>query len=219
MFNPKHNSHLDVRFGKQTIGSYHPVVVFGYGPSSAHGATPRPRPRRPPCIFCRRGVVPRCRRGVFACGRGASGRTGQVESISLLLCSTDRGASWASGAAQAAQVVRIFLRFAVSYWVCGGLTRLEKPDLIAPAESHQYLPALCTRYAHLDGTQSRQRERLDPQSSMMSDSDDLEAHLTEKIDHGLRPASRIRARGDRGAPTRPAPSPWAVYLSRSSSRS
>jgi hypothetical protein len=35
---------------------------------------------------------------------------------------------WASGAAQAGQVVRIILRFAVSYWVCGGLTRLEKPD-------------------------------------------------------------------------------------------
>ena len=26
--------------------------------------------------------------------------------------------SWASGAAQAAHVVRIILRFAVSYWVC-----------------------------------------------------------------------------------------------------
>ena len=34
MFNPKHNSHLDVRFGKQTIGSHHPVVAFRYGPSS-----------------------------------------------------------------------------------------------------------------------------------------------------------------------------------------
>jgi len=40
----------------------------------------RPRQRRPPCIWCRRGFVPRCRRGVFscrsACGRGASGRAG-----------------------------------------------------------------------------------------------------------------------------------------------
>ena len=29
-----------------------------------------------------------------------------------------RGAVWASGAAQAAQFVRIILRFAVSYWAC-----------------------------------------------------------------------------------------------------
>ena len=42
---------------------------------------------------------------------------------------TQRGASWASGAAQAAQVVRIILRFAVSYWAFeAALTRLEKPD-------------------------------------------------------------------------------------------
>ena len=38
-------------------------------------------PRRPPCIFCRRGIAPRCRRGVFsctsACGRGASGHAGK----------------------------------------------------------------------------------------------------------------------------------------------
>ena len=41
----------------------------------------RPRPRRPPCIFCRRGIALRCRRGVFsytsACGRGASGHAGK----------------------------------------------------------------------------------------------------------------------------------------------
>ena len=42
--------------------------------------TPRRPPQRPPCIFCRRGIALRCRRGVFsytsACGRGASGRAG-----------------------------------------------------------------------------------------------------------------------------------------------
>ena len=41
----------------------------------------RPRPRRPPCIFRRRGIALRCRRGVFsctsACGRGASGPSGK----------------------------------------------------------------------------------------------------------------------------------------------
>jgi hypothetical protein len=35
----------------------------------------------------------------------------------LSLHLTHRGASWASGAAQAGQVVRIILRVAVSYWV------------------------------------------------------------------------------------------------------
>jgi len=44
---------------------------------------------------------------------------------------THRGAVWASGAAQAAQFVRIILRFAVSYWVCAALTRLGKPDFVA----------------------------------------------------------------------------------------
>merc|ERR1712138_263450 len=33
---------------------------------------------------------------------------------------THRGASWASGAAQAGHVVRIILRFAVSYWALRG---------------------------------------------------------------------------------------------------
>ena len=41
----------------------------------------RPRPRRPPCIFCLHYTVLRCRRGVFscrsACGRGASGHAGK----------------------------------------------------------------------------------------------------------------------------------------------
>ena len=41
----------------------------------------QPRPRRPPCIFCWRGIVLRSRRGVFfyksACGRGASGHAGK----------------------------------------------------------------------------------------------------------------------------------------------
>ena len=49
--------------------------------------------------------------------RGASVvAAGQYLSLHL----THRGASWASGAAQAAQFVRIILRFAVSYWACGG---------------------------------------------------------------------------------------------------
>ena len=38
------------------------------------------------------------------------------ESQYLTLHLTHRGALWASGAAQAAQFVRIILRFAVSYW-------------------------------------------------------------------------------------------------------
>ena len=45
---------------------------------SCRPRTPRPRPRRPPYICCRRGIVPRRRRGEFsyrfACARGASGR-------------------------------------------------------------------------------------------------------------------------------------------------
>ena len=43
--------------------------------------TPRPRPRRPLCIFCLHCTALRCRRGVFsytsACGRGASGHAGK----------------------------------------------------------------------------------------------------------------------------------------------
>ena len=52
-----------------------------------------------------------------------------VELQYLNLHLTHRGALWASGAAQAAQFVRIILRFAVSYRALrGGLTRLGKPD-------------------------------------------------------------------------------------------
>ena len=57
----------------------------------------------------------------------------QVESQYLTLHRTHRGASWASGAAQAAQFWMIILRFAVSYWACGSLTRLEKPVLYSRA--------------------------------------------------------------------------------------
>ena len=60
----------------------------------------------------------------------ASGRPSwQVASQYLVQHLTHRGALWASGAAQAAQFVRIILRFAVSLLrLRGGLTRLEKPD-------------------------------------------------------------------------------------------
>ena len=47
--------------------------------------------------------------------------------VNLVLHLTHRGASWASGAAQAAQFVRIILRFAVILGL-RRLTRLEKPD-------------------------------------------------------------------------------------------
>ena len=68
--------------------------------------------RRPPCIFCRRGIAPRCRRGVSsytsACGRGAPVVMLACFDHNILSYSvTHRGASWASGAAQAAQFVRI----------------------------------------------------------------------------------------------------------------
>ena len=46
----------------------------------------------------------------------------------LNLQRTHRGALWASGAAQAAQVVRIILRFVVSIGLAAALTRLEKPE-------------------------------------------------------------------------------------------
>ena len=64
-------------------------------------------------------------------------RCWQVASQYLNLHLTHRGALWASGAAQAAQVVRIILRFAVSYWGCAAalrasLTRLGKPDFFSP---------------------------------------------------------------------------------------
>ena len=63
----------------------------------------------------------------------------QVESQYLNLHRTHRGALRASGAAQAAQFVRIILRFAVSYVLCGGLTRLEKPVFYASIRGvHQH---------------------------------------------------------------------------------
>ena len=52
-----------------------------------------------------------------------------------------RGAVWASGAAQAAQVVRIILRFCGELLGCGGLTRLGKPVLLRCARARLELSA------------------------------------------------------------------------------
>ena len=55
-----------------------------------------------------------------ACGRGAVVDAAHAQGLRCQRSQhrTHRGALWASGAAQAAHVVRIILRFAVSYWVC-----------------------------------------------------------------------------------------------------
>ena len=64
----------------------------------------------------------------------------------ILVSHTHRGASWASGAAQAAQFVRIILRFWVILGLRGGLTRLEKPDFFFRPASPMYLD--CTKIIH-----------------------------------------------------------------------
>ena len=54
----------------------------------------------------------------------------EVELQYLVRQRTHRGASWASGAAQAAQFVRSILRFCGELLgLRGGLTRLEKPEI------------------------------------------------------------------------------------------
>ena len=66
---------------------------------------------------------------------GRAGRPTRRHVLARLLHLIHRGAVWASGAAQAAQVVRIILRFAVSYWACAALLDallgLENPFFIA----------------------------------------------------------------------------------------
>jgi len=58
----------------------------------------------------------------------------------LTLQRTQRGALWASGAAQAAQFVRIILRFCGELLgLRGGLTRLAKPDFFHPKRARARL--------------------------------------------------------------------------------
>ena len=72
--------------GTHTCAACHCVLSYPHKCStsalSCPRCTPRPRPRRPPCIFCRRSIVPRCRRGGYVyksvCGRGASGHAGKL---------------------------------------------------------------------------------------------------------------------------------------------
>ena len=76
---PSRGTHTRAR-GPPSSSNGGPACRCSTSGPSCRRRTPRPRPRRPPCIFCRRGIVPRCRRGVFsytsACGRGASGTAG-----------------------------------------------------------------------------------------------------------------------------------------------
>ena len=92
--------------------------------------------------------------------RGAGVRVcWQVASQYLVLHLTHRGASWASGAAQAAQFVRIILRFAVSYGKLksdsAGKTRfvnskttgasIRRPDAVDTTSRPRYLLSAATR--------------------------------------------------------------------------
>ena len=70
----------------------------------------QPRPRRPSCIFCMRGIAARCRRGVFLADLLVSAAPVVVLAGSaaqhLVFNRIDRGASKGSGAAQPEECVR-----------------------------------------------------------------------------------------------------------------
>ena len=78
-----------------------------------------------------------------------------------------RGASWASGAAQAAQFVRIILRFAVSYWALrGGFTRLEKPDFSTHQKTRPRDATLYVRLRRNEKNEPYYTAPINPRSSL-----------------------------------------------------
>ena len=105
---------------------------------------------------------------------------------------------WASGAAQAAQVVRIILRWFGVYevraaaWRAKQVAKLAKPVVLNRLGALQYSShprKVLGRLVDQAQTATRQlapSHDARPQIKKMSDSDDLEAHLTEKIEHGER---------------------------------
>ena len=73
----------------------------------------------------------------------------------LTLHRTHRGALWASGAAQAAQFVRIILRFAVSYWgLRGGFDDLKNP-ICHGLDADARRPIDCSEALTVQGTRHR----------------------------------------------------------------
>ena len=90
---------------------------------------------RPLCIFCLHYIVLRCRRGVFsytsACGRGASGHAGRSSHNSGYDIACIAAALRASGAAQAAQFVRIIFVFGGPFGAIAG----RRSRLLASVEA------------------------------------------------------------------------------------